>query len=203
MNPAMKQGKKQPVLTRQAILEAAGVEFSSHGYAGSGLGAIVARAHLTKGALFHHFADKRTLAAGWIAEPLAAAMAALWMSPLEGLDSLDALRTHCRTRCLELQPGDATSALVSLTAEMAAADEVLGAALEAIFAGWRGAIAGLLERGRSGGWIHRSIQPAVEAAFLVAVFAGFSVTTQASPDESTRRTCASALEAYLETLRGQ
>lgn len=199
----MQQRKKQPVQTRQAILAAAAVEFARHGYAGTGLGAIVTRAGLTKGALFHHFPDKQRLAAAWIGEHLAAAITALWITPLAAADTLDAFRALCRTRCLELRPGDATSALVALTAETAASDPVLGAALESIFAAWRAAIAGWLERGKTGGWIHRSIQPQVEAAFLVAAIAGFSVTTQATPDDKVRRTCASALEGYLETLRAQ
>lgn len=198
----MKQRKKQPVLTRQAILGAAGSEFSIHGYAGTGLGLIVSQAELTKGALFHHFPDKRTLAAAWIGENLASAVDALWIAPLDAIRSLDGFRTHCRARCLGLQPGDATSALVSLTAETAA-DPVLGAALKNIFDSWRMAIGSLLERGKSEGWIHRSIEPAVEAAFLVSAFSGFTVTTRCNPDESTRRTCATALEGYLETLRAQ
>jgi len=67
----MKQRKKQPERTRRTILEATGAEFSRHGYSGSGLGAIVTRSELTKGALFHHFTDKRALALGWIEELLA------------------------------------------------------------------------------------------------------------------------------------
>lgn len=197
----MKQRTKQPLQTRLTLMEAAGAEFARHGYAGTGLGAIVARAALTKGALFHHFPDKQSLAAAWIDESLATAIAARWITPLAELASLDALRALYRAHCLELQPGDATSALVALTAETAAAAPVLGAALEHIFTGWRAAIAGLLERGKAAGWIHRSIQPAGEAAMLVAAIAGFSVTTRSQPDDGLRRTCASALEGYLETLR--
>lgn len=199
----MKQRKKQPQQTRQALLEAAGAEFSIHGYSGTGLGAIVTRAELTKGALFHHFPDKRAMAVAWIGDHLAPTLAERWIAPLEPIGSLDALRAFCRARCMELTPGDAISALVSLTAETAAADAALGTALEQVFALWREAVAGLLERGKTEGWIHRSIQPAAEAAFVVSVFAGFSVTTRAHPDESARRTCATALEAYLETLRAQ
>jgi len=199
----MKQRKKQPVQTRQALLAAAGEEFGGHGYAGTGLGSIVARAELTKGALFHHFPDKRSLALGWITEDLTAALEELWIVPLAALDSLVGLRSLCRERCLALQPGDATSALVALMAEVGTADPVLGAALENLFANWRSAVAGLLERGKAGGWIHRSIQPAMEAAFLVAFFAGCTVTTQRNPDDSSRHTCASALEGYLATLHAQ
>ncbi len=199
----MRQRKKQPELTRRALLEAAGAEFSKHGYSGSGLGAIVTRSELTKGALFHHFTDKRALALGWIEEILAPEIEGHWIAPLQDIGSLDALRAFCRARCLELAPGDALSALVGLTAETTATDEMLGAAFERIFASWREALAALLERGKTEGWIHRSIQPAVEAAFMVSAFAGFSITTGTQPDQGIRRTCASALEGYLETLRAQ
>lgn len=199
----MRQRKKQPERTRRVILEAAGAEFSKHGYAGSGLGAIVARSELTKGALFHHFTDKSALALGWIEEILAPEIEERWITPLQGIGSLDALRAFCRAHCLELTPGDAISALVALTAETAAADETLGVAFERIFTHWREGVATLLERGKTEGWIHRSIQPAAEAVFVVSAFAGFSITTCTRPDEGMRRTCASALEGYLETLRAQ
>ena len=190
----MKQRKKQPQQTRRTILKAAGVEFSRHGYAGSGLGAIVDRAELTKGALFHHFADKRAMAVAWIENLLAPEIEERWITPLESIGSLDALRAFCRARCMELAAEDAASALVSLTAETAAADSTLGEALDKIFEHWRGAFVALLERGKAEGWIHRSIQPSAEAAFLVSAFAGFSVTTRAHPGEGVRRTCAGALE---------
>ena len=199
----MKQSKKQPEKSRQAILEAAGAEFCRHGYSGSGLGSIVMGSGLTKGALFHHFPDKRTLASAWIGEHLAGAIRTVWIEPLEAVGSLDGLRALYRACCMALQPGDASSALVSLAAETAAGDVVLGAALKMVFADWLAAIAAVLERGKADGWIHRSIQPAVEASFLVSAFSGFTVTTKCSPDESTRRTCATAVEAYLETLRAQ
>lgn len=199
----MNQRKKQPEQTRRTILEAAGAEFSRHGYAGSGLGAIVTRAALTKGALFHHFSDKRALALGWIDGLLAPAMEERWITPLAEIRSLDSLRSFCRSRCLELATGDTTGALVALTAETASDDPVLGEALERIFIIWRQAVATMLERGKAEGWIHRSIQPEAEAFFIVATFAGFSVTTCTRPDESIRRACAGALEAYLETLRAQ
>lgn len=199
----MMQRKKQPVVTRQAILDAAGGEFASHGYSGTGIGAIVSKAGLTKGALFHHFPDKRALAIAWIGGDLKDAIHALWIAPLDEIDSLNAFRGFCRARCLELLPSDATSALVSLTAETAAADPDMRTSLEDVFATWREAFSSLLEKGKSDGWIHHSIQPAVEAGILVSTFAGLSVTTQCNPAESFRRTCATGLEGYLETLRPQ
>jgi TetR/AcrR family transcriptional repressor of nem operon len=199
----MKQRKKQPAVTRQLILDAAGAEFTAHGYSGAGLSAIVSKAGLTKGALFHHFPDKRSLALSWISSDLADAVRALWIDPLDGIDSLGALRSFCRARCLEIHPFDGPSTLVSIAAETATSEPLLGTVAEVVFAGWRSAVAALLERGQSAAWIHHSILPAVEAGVIVSVFSGLTVATKCNPEESFRRACAAGVEGYLETLRPQ
>jgi len=48
--------------TRQKILDAATDVFSEVGYAAAGLGEIIERAGMTKGALYHHFDSKEALA---------------------------------------------------------------------------------------------------------------------------------------------
>jgi AcrR family transcriptional regulator len=48
--------------TRQKILDAARDLFSEVGYAAAGLGEIIERAGMTKGALYHHFDSKEALA---------------------------------------------------------------------------------------------------------------------------------------------
>jgi AcrR family transcriptional regulator len=49
------------VATRAALLEVGRELFAERGYAGVGTEEIVARAGVTRGALYHHFADKRAL----------------------------------------------------------------------------------------------------------------------------------------------
>jgi len=48
--------------TRQKILDAATDVFSEVGYAAAGLGEVIERAGMTKGALYHHFDSKEALA---------------------------------------------------------------------------------------------------------------------------------------------
>jgi AcrR family transcriptional regulator len=201
MEAPMKQRKKQPLVTRQVILDAAGEGFAQTGYVGTGLGAIVAAAAVTKGALFHHFADKQALAQAWIDERLAPEIEAQWLTPLAAGDTLETLKTVCRSRLGGLRRGDPTVTLAAMAAELGGRDPVLGGRLERIHDHWRESISGLLERGKAAGGIHQSIKPAAEAAFLVAVVAGASVTAALAADPAALRACGTALEDYLDTLR--
>jgi TetR/AcrR family transcriptional regulator, transcriptional repressor for nem operon len=193
--------KKQPQQTRQAILDAAGIGFSLKGYSATGLGGIVTAASLTKGALFHHFPDKCALATAWITEHLGAGIHSQWVGPLSAVSSLNAFRTLCQNCAKDLSVSDSTSSLVALTAEVAAHDPRLCAALDGVYQSWKSAVSERLEHGKSAGWIHRSIKPDVEAAFIVSSFSGFTVALKLSPTPQTRTTFLTALEGYLETLR--
>ena len=197
----MKPRKKQPMVTRQAILDAAGAEFAAHGYAATGINAIVDRAEFTKGALFHHFPDKRALALAWVEESLAVQVQATWISQLVEVDSLKTLVALMKSQCVGLDALQATAALVAMAAETAHGDPVLAKALESVFDLWRQGLTVVLERGRAESWVHRSIQPSIEAGILVSMFAGFSVLMKCQSEEAFLRDCATALEAYLETLR--
>ncbi|MER7757524.1 ScbR family autoregulator-binding transcription factor [Kitasatospora sp. NPDC097643] len=60
--------QERAVRTRRLILEAAATVFDEYGYEGATIGEVVARAGVTRGAVYFHFASKRELAQGVLEE---------------------------------------------------------------------------------------------------------------------------------------
>ena len=93
--------------TRAALLQAARELFAEKGYAGTGTEEIVARARVTRGALYHHFGDKPGLfravmqaVAGDLAHRLIVQQLTCATGPLEGAwdqlrDGIQALLDTC------------------------------------------------------------------------------------------------------------
>jgi AcrR family transcriptional regulator len=61
MAVAVSRREEHALATRQALVDVAEDAFAENGYAGVSIDEICRRARVTKGALYHHFADKRDL----------------------------------------------------------------------------------------------------------------------------------------------
>ncbi len=82
--------------TRTALLAAARDLFTERGYAGVGTEEIVARAQVTRGALYHHFADKRDLFRA-VHEQMESEIVAAIAARMDGpSDPLELLKTGTR-----------------------------------------------------------------------------------------------------------
>jgi TetR/AcrR family transcriptional regulator, transcriptional repressor for nem operon len=66
--------------TRRRLLEIGQEEIYLHGFHGASLGVILARAEVTKGAFFHHFASKLAFGYSLVDEVLAEMIAAMGRS---------------------------------------------------------------------------------------------------------------------------
>ncbi len=111
--PDRRSNRERTETTRAALIQAARALFVAKGYADTGTPEIVAAAKVTRGALYHHFADKQALFRA-VVEAEAAAVAAgidratpASLSPREALirggDAfLQAMRAPGRTRLLLL-----------------------------------------------------------------------------------------------------
>jgi TetR/AcrR family acrAB operon transcriptional repressor len=74
----MRRSPAEAARTRRAVLTAALEVFGERGYAAATLGAIATRAGLTRGAVYHHFADKGELFLAAINENWAQAAGPVW-----------------------------------------------------------------------------------------------------------------------------
>ena len=66
--PTITRREEQAIATQQSILRAASKLFSRNGFAKTSLDSIALEARMTKGALYHHFADKTDLYAACYGE---------------------------------------------------------------------------------------------------------------------------------------
>jgi TetR/AcrR family transcriptional repressor of nem operon len=197
----MEQRKKQPILNRRVIIEAAAIEFAARGYAAASIGEIVKRSGLTKGALFHHFPDKKSLAEAWVDEIIQPEMQKLWIEPILEVNSFMAMKAFIRSKCLEIRDHSLINSLIALATGDGAIEQALIESASSVIINWRSAIASMLTLGKSLGWIHPSIDPNAESMFMVSAYCGFVVQSGCFRDDNTVNLCASSMVGYLETLR--
>ena len=83
---------RNPEATRRRLLEVGHEEIYLHGFTGASLDKILARAGVTKGAFFHHFATKAQFGYAVVDEVIAEMIAAQWVDPLaRGTDPLQTI----------------------------------------------------------------------------------------------------------------
>src|SRR5262245_7595813 len=75
--------KRNPDLTRENLLQAAFREIYRNGFRAADVDAILAQAHVTKGALYHHFDSKAALGLAVIDEVIRNWILDRWLRPLE------------------------------------------------------------------------------------------------------------------------
>jgi AcrR family transcriptional regulator len=132
--PAPRSNRERTETTRQALLDAARGLFVQHGYADTATPQVCAAAGITRGALYHHFVDKRDLFRQLLLREAQAVADAIAAATPAGLDArrallaggeayLDAMRVPGRTRLLLVEGPAALGA-----AEMRALDEAHAAA---------------------------------------------------------------------------
>jgi AcrR family transcriptional regulator len=195
---------KNPDQTRQMLLTTAFHEFHRHGYQAAGLDSILKVAGVTKGALYHHFANKQELGLAVVDEVLAPWIRSTWIEPLERPGNpVDGLlgSLRCVVDKATAETMECGCPLNNLAQEMSPIDEAFRGRLEGIFVEWRSAIAAALRRGRSDGQVRRSIDPEITAAFIVAAFEGAIGSVKASRSLPLGRQIVRGLEEYIESLR--
>lgn len=194
--------RRDPARTREHLLNAAFEEVYHSGFRGSDLNTILAKAGVTKGALYHHFAGKDALGHAVIEQVIARITQDKWLAPLDDVDDpIDALigiLDDTGTSDAEVNGG---CPLNNLAQEMSPLDEGFRMRLSEIFTNWIGGVTDALRLGQINGKVRRDIDPRETATFFVATYEGYISLAKTAQDGRVLASGIKQLRIYLEALR--
>ena len=195
---------KNPYLTRASLLEAGFQEVYEHGFRSASIESILARAGVTKGALYHHFPNKQALGYALVEEVIGGFVAERWRTPLQDADdpitvlqqlALGVVEEDCDNACTRGCP------LNNLAQEMSNEDEGFRQRVEAVYTAWQEGVADALRRGQASGTVRADIDPDRISAFYVAVSSGIMGAAKRSQDPKVMHDLIVTSNEFLETLR--
>lgn len=196
---------REPDVTRGKLLHAAFEEIYRRGFQAASLETILARAGVTKGALYHHFPDKAALGQAVVDEVVTAPLLEAWVGRLERspADRLTAIQDVVRQRAEDFESIgiDFGCPLNNLAQEMSPIDEAFRRKLAGLIGRWTDAFAAALRRGQEEGSVRRDVDAGSIAAFLVAAVEGSFGMAKNARSVDLLRSDLEVLAGFLETLR--
>ena len=195
---------RDPEVTRRRLLEAGQAEVYVNGFQATSIGAILARAGLTKGAFFHHFPAKTQFGYALVDDVLTDMIAAQWVVPLrhaEDVPETIATEFEKGAAVLRAQQPILGCPLNNLAQEMNPLDDGFRHRTTAVFALWQDSFRVALERAQERGDLISAFDPAEVAYLLVAQIEGILSLARNSQDPRTLDIGARGLRRYLESLR--
>jgi TetR/AcrR family transcriptional repressor of nem operon len=193
---------RDPVRTREALLQAAFREVNKSGFQSAGLDAILAAAGVTKGALYYHFGSKEALGYAIVEEIIIPDVRGKWLRPLQnGKDPIDALIGI--VQALSVRPEDVRGGcpLNNLAQEMSPLDAGFRRRLAKVFHAWQHSVASVLRNGQADGRVRRDVDPAETAGFLIAMVEGYGSLAKNAQDPKVMRAGIRNIVGWLQSLR--
>lgn len=202
---------RDPEGTRERLVNAAFEEIFRHGYQGTGLDTILATAGVTKGALYHHFADKAELAHAVIDEVIRGLTLERWTGPLaryEGdpISGIQLVLDIAATEFCDERSADKVELgcpLNNIAQEMSPLDERFRRRVAVVFETWIESFAQALERGRADGTVRRDIDARKVATFVVSSIEGSFGLAKNAKSAPLLRENFEVLAEFLDTLRAR
>ncbi len=196
--------ERNPDVTRQRILEAAFMEIYRNGFQGMRLDEVLSVTGLTKGALYHHFPNKRALGYAVVDEVILPTIETMWLQPLKNaVEPLQAL-----VAVIEQLPDVKPPEIIqygcpvnNLAQEMSPLDEGFRKRLDYIFRVWHDVTEEALERARQQGRIRQDVNCDETATFVLAALEGCISIAKNAQSAERLRICNRALVDYLHSLQ--
>ncbi len=190
--------------TRGKILFSAYKEIHVNGFQSASLSNILARAGVTKGALYHHFPNKNALGYAVIDEVIAQRIQMSFIHPLAYFDDpiegfIELIQNIGETFSMtDIELGCPLSVL---SQEMASIDAGFRTRLAAIYEQWHQSIAEVLTKARADGLIIDEIDPYAMAVTMAAIMEGSLSAAKVAQSLDKLHYCGNGLTQLLKLIR--
>ncbi|MFL0801687.1 MAG: TetR/AcrR family transcriptional regulator [Agarilytica sp.] len=194
---------RDPESTRQHILEVTAEEMRQNGFKAASLADILAKAEVSKGALYHHFANKQELGYAVFDEVFVREFLADWDLPMSSDEPIDALckwMTEFAEHVSEevLQQG---CPVYNIATEMSSADEGFRSKTTKMFETLQAHLAETIETAKRNGQVKTDIDPESVAPFIVATIQGSMMQGKYGRNLETFKASIKCLASYLASLK--
>jgi TetR/AcrR family transcriptional regulator, transcriptional repressor for nem operon len=195
---------KKSAITRQMLLQNAFQLIYVKGYQSTSIDDIIATTHVTKGAFFHHFANKEEMGLALIHEFMQGTIQDMMLSPLlESENPLDAIHNLMRlllleTPLMQAQYGCPTHNLIQ---EMAPINPTFKQALFDITEQTQKVFLDILEKAKSQGIIRQDVDCEQVTLFILVGYAGIRNIGKLYDDDKHYHSYLALLKDYLNGLK--
>jgi TetR/AcrR family transcriptional repressor of nem operon len=200
----VKRRSRDPDATRDKLLKAAFEEIYRRGFQAASLDTILAKAGVTKGALYHHFPDKASLGYAVVDEVVKGLLLERWgvLAPPSG-DPVTALQRILKGRAANVTTREVELGcpLNNLAQEMSPLDQRFRRGVNDTFDIWTDSVAKDLERGQEEGTVRSDVDGRKVAGFVVASIEGSFGLAKGAQSAAMLRSNLEVLSGFLESLR--
>ena len=183
-------------------MRAAFQEIHRSGFRSADLDAILAKAGVTKGALYYHFDNKEALGYAVVDEVIASKVHQKWVQPLRNVENpIDVLVRIIQSESLKREDVQRGCYLLNLSQEMSGLDEGFRRRTARIYKDWHDAMAEALREGQKRRVVRSDINANETAAFVIAAWEGYAVLGKNSQDPRMLRSGQKSVSRHLEALR--
>jgi TetR/AcrR family transcriptional regulator, transcriptional repressor for nem operon len=193
---------RDPERTRARLLRAAFQEIHRSGFRNADLDAILARAGVTKGALYYHFDNKEALGYAVVDEVIAVNLHQKWVQPLRNAKNpIDVLIRIFQSESLKREDVQRSCPLLNLSQEMSGLDEGFRRRTAKVYKDWHDAMAEALREGQKRRVVRSDINANETATFLIAAWEGYVVLGKNSQDPRMMQSGQRKVSGHIESLR--
>lgn len=194
---------RDPEATRQHILQTTAGVMIANGFKAASLSDILEKAGVSKGALYHHFANKQELGYAVFDEVFVTAFLEDWEEPLSQENPLEAM-CEWLSACsgtISQEELDQGCAMGKIAMEMSSVDEGFKIKAVEAFLSLSNRIEAAFSEAHKKGYIRKNVVPRSVAMFIVAAMQGMIMQGRTIGDPQLFAETVSCLTDYLITLK--